>query len=81
MNRSSIDSLWRPGDSVQLYGDVSARILAVLIEGEPDSPCVQYKVRWWNGRSREEGWVASHEIVPNSASKNLRIGFRHSSNS
>jgi hypothetical protein len=65
-------SVFRPGSTVLLTGQVLATVVAVsLTQGD----CVQYRVVWWDGPDRKDIWVEAFEVRPDDGTVYSSIGF------
>lgn len=53
--------IYEPGRTVKVGGDIIARVLEVSIRSI-DTDEVQYRVSWWDGRTRHAEWVNGSEV-------------------
>jgi hypothetical protein len=56
-----------PGDEVE------AAVLEILIK---HGPHVDYKLGWFNGKTRSTDWFGANEFRPKDSARNLGIGFK-----
>ncbi len=63
----------KPGTQVDLAEDVQGTVTDVMVSGESD---IQYKVSWWNGRSRCHEWFQAFEL-DNAGCERASIGFHN----
>lgn len=65
-----------PGSTVLVGGDIEAVVLALSLGRDG----LQYKVAWWDGRTRTEQWVDQLEVCSreSAAGRNgtIRIGYQ-----
>lgn len=64
--------IFEPGTKVVVAENLTGTIVQVLIEAPRR---VQYKVSWWNGRSRSCEWLESFEFEAHNGSTKVPIGF------
>ena len=65
-------SIIEPGTSVLIGDDIPAVVMGVLIRANKS---VTYECSWWNGRTREEKWLAECEVEMADGREYSAIGF------
>lgn len=60
-----------PGTTVDLGNGLEGRVLDVCLKTQGE----QYRVAWWNGKTRVVEWLEAEELSPVQSTKTALIGF------